>query len=307
LYIAPSNYRLQTKPIMRRKQFTPLLCILGAGMFALLSCHNENNPTSNVLANADSLAKVKTAAAATADQDSEVYLLPSPLLIATIFKNAGLNYYPNLAAPIKDVGQFTTAYDRSINMGIYSADLSYCVLNKQTQDATNYLNVVQGLAGKMGFGAVFGQSMLNRFKSNIDNTDSLAQVIGDLQMGTDSYLEANKEKYIGVLAFTGAWIESMYVGSKVYEKGKSNNVSSRISEQINILDNLLKLLNKYQAQDSHIPALAKDLQGIQDTYAAYSEVKNYNPDSDKSIALTPDHVAQISSMIQDLRAKFIAS
>jgi hypothetical protein len=159
----------------------------------------------------------------------------------------------------------------------------------------------------MGFGAVFGQSMLNRFKSNIDNTDSLAQVIGDLQMGTDSYLEANKEKYIGVLAFTGAWIESMYVGSKVYEKGKSNNVSSRISEQINILDNLLKLLNKYQAQDSHIPALAKDLQGIQDTYAAYSEVKNYNPDSDKSIALTPDHVAQISSMIQDLRAKFIAS
>lgn len=293
---------------MRIKFYTPLLCLLGAGIFALFACHHENAQENNILSSADSIAKANAAASTEGSgQDSEVYLLPSPLLIATIFKNAGLNYFPDLTTKIKDVSQFNNAYDRAVNMGIYSADLSYCVLNKQSQDATNYLNTVQALAEKMGFGSVFGSSMLNRFKSNIDNTDSLAQVIGDLQMGTDTYLEANKQKYIGVLAFTGAWVESMYIGAEVYQKGKSNNVSSRISEQINILDNLLKLLHKYEATDSHIPDLEKDLQGIQNTYSSFDEVKNYNPDSDKSISLTPDHINQISKMIEDLRSKFSAA
>ncbi len=293
---------------MSRKIFTPLLCIVGAGIFALFACHHENAQENNIMSAADSLAKAKAAAAtATADQDSEVYLLPSPLLIATIFKNAGLSFYPDLTTKTKDAAQFTTAYDRAVNMGIYSADLSYCVLNKQSQDATNYLNTVQSLADKMGFGSVFGASMLNRFKSNLDNTDSLAQIIGDLQMGTDTYLEANKQKYIGVLAFTGAWVESMYIGSKVYEKGKNSNVSARISEQMNILDNLLKLLHKNEAADSKIPDLEKDLQGLQNTYGAFSEVKNYNPDSDKSISLTPDHIDQVSKMISDLRTKLLGA
>ncbi len=293
---------------MRRKIFTPLLSVLGAGIIVLFGCHHENSQENNIMSSADSLAKAKAAAAATTvDQDSEVYLLPSPLLIATIFKNAGLSYYPDLTTKIKDASQFNTVYARAVNMGIYSADLSYCVLNKQSQDATNYLNTVQSLAEKMGFGSVFGASMLNRFKSNIDNTDSLAQVIGDLQMGTDTYLEANKQKYVGVLAFTGAWVESMYIGAKVYDKGKSANVSSRISEQMNILDNLLKLLHKYEASDNNIPNLEKDLQNLQNTYTSFSEVKDYNPDSDKSISLTPEHINQISGMIQDLRSKFLAA
>ena len=50
-----------------------------------------------------------------------------------------------------------------------------------------------------------------------------------------------------------------------------------------------------------------DLQGIQNEYSGYSEVKNYNPDGDQPISLTPEHIAQISSLIQDLRSKFIAS
>ncbi len=261
----------------------------------------------NTLPANDSMSNSKKAAEMS-EQDSETFLLPSPLQIASIFKNAGLSYFPGLTSPVKDAAQYNSTYDRALNMGIFSADLSYCVLNKQTQDALDYLKVVKALADKLGFGNVFeSNSLLKRFQSNMGSTDSLASVIADLQMETDSYLEANKQKYIGVIAFTGAWIESMYLGSKIYEKGKSSNVSSRISEQMNILDNLIKLLTKYQAADNSMAALIKEMQAMQDTYAAYSEVKNYNPDGDQPIVLTPDHIAQISNMVQDLRAKFIAS
>jgi hypothetical protein len=306
VYWAP-NIRLLINTVMRRNYLNLLIFAFGAGSLLLLSCHHDNAPVTATLPAGDSLANAKKANLA-AEQDSETFLLPSPLQIASIFKNAGLTYYPGLTSQVKDAGQYNNTYDRSLNMGIYSADLSYCVLNKQTQDALDYLKIVKTLADKLGFGNVFeSNSLLKRFQTNMGSTDSLATVIADLQMETDSYLEANKQKYVGVIAFTGAWIESMYVGSKVYEKGKSSNVSSRISEQMNILDNLIKLLTKYQAADPHMKDLIGQLQSVQNTYSAYSEVKNYNPDSDQPISLTPDHIAQVSNLVQDLRNKFIAS
>jgi len=273
-----------------------------------MSCHHDSGSASGVMPGNDSLNSTKKNADMSADQDSETFLLPSPLQIASIFKNAGLSYIPGLTSTVKDASQYNNTFDEAINTGIFSADLSYCVLNKQTQPALDYLKTVKSLSDKLGFGSVFqSNSLMTRFQNNMGNTDSLASVIADLQMETDSYLEANKQKYVGVIAFTGAWIESMYVGSKVFEKGKSTNVSSRISEQMNILDNLIKLLNKYQSADTHIKGLLTDLQVIQNNYAGYSEVKSYNPDSDQTITLTPEHLAQISGLVQDLRNKLIAS
>lgn len=292
---------------MRRKYISLLLCVFGLGALVLTSCHHESS-SSGTLPGADTTKSANKAAEMAADQDSETFLLPSPLQIASIFKNAGLVYFPGLTSTVKDASQYNSTFDAAINMGIFSADLSYCVLNKQTQEALDYMKVVKSLSEKLGFGSVFqSNALMNRFQNNMGNTDSLASVIADLQMETDSYLEANKQKYVGIIAFCGAWVESMYVGSKVYEKGKSSNVSSRISEQMNILDNLGKLLAKYQSADSHIKGLISDLDVIQKEYSGYSEVKNFNPDGDQPISLTPEHIAQISSLVQDLRAKFIAS
>jgi hypothetical protein len=293
---------------MRIKHITLSICLFGLSALALMSCHHDSSPANAVLTSQDSINGAKKDAEMSANQDSETFLLPSPLQIASIFKNAGLTYYPGLTITAKDASQYNNTFDEAINTGLFSADLSYCVLNKQTQSALDYLKVVKALSDKLGFGSVFqSNSLMTRFQNNMDNTDSLASVIADLQMGTDSYLEANKKKYVGVLAFTGAWLESMYVGSKVYEKGKSANVSTRISEQMNILENLIKLLGKYQSADSHIAGLKTDLQAIQNNYAGYTEVKNYNPDGDQALSLTPEHIAQISGMVQDLRNKLIAS
>jgi hypothetical protein len=126
-------------------------------------------------------------------------------------------------------------------------------------------------------------------------------------METDTYLENNKQKYIGVIAFAGAWVESMHIGGSVYEKGKNTGVSSRISEQMNILEGLVKLLTKYQASDSHIAGLITDLKTIKTSFDGFDEVKSYNPDSEEPVALTPDHIGQLGAVIKTLRSKFVAS
>jgi len=292
---------------MRINYLKSIVCVSALASVALLSCHGNNSNSANGQNGADTLTKA-TAKVADADQDSETYLLPSPLQIASIFKNSGLTYMPGVTAPFKDAAAFSSQFDRALNMGVYSADLSYCILNKQTDDAVKYLNIVKGLSDKLGFGSVFeSNAFLTRFQSNMNSTDSLASLIAELQMETDTYLENNKEKYIGVIAFAGAWVESMNTGNAVYEKQKSTGVSSRISEQMNILEGLVKLLNKYQASDKNIAGLMAQLKDIKTTYSGFDEVKSYNPDSEQPISLTPDHVTELGKAIQTLRSKFIAS
>ena len=292
---------------MKLNYIKQLGCLSIIASVALFSCHGNSN-SATATTTADTLTKAPQKGTDMADQDSETYLLPSPLQIASIFKNSGLTYQPGVTAPFKDAAQFNSQFEQALNMGIFSADLSYCILNKQNDDAVKYLNIVKSLSDKLGFGSVFeSNSFLKRFQANMNSTDSLASLIAELQMQTDTYLENNKQKYIGVIAFAGAWVESMNIGGTVYEKGKSNSVSSRISEQMNILEGLEKLLKKYNASDSHIAGLITDLNTIKAAYDEFAEVKSYNPDSEQPINLTAEHVSQLGAMIKTLRSKFIAA
>ena len=77
------------------------------------------------------------------------------------------------------------------------------------------------MADNLGIGAVFEEGNLaERFEANLNNEDSLAYIIAELQMVTDMYLDENDQQQITSIVFAGAWIESMYIGAKVYEKDK---------------------------------------------------------------------------------------
>ena len=87
--------------VMKRNYTSLLICVFGLGAMMLVSCHHESNSRQTTF-----LAKIARKALIkkptwTADQDSETFLLPSPLQIASIFKNAGLAYYANLTNPLR--------------------------------------------------------------------------------------------------------------------------------------------------------------------------------------------------------------
>lgn len=286
---------------MKNSYLSSVLVITAFGF--LCSCQH-NGGSNSVAGNADS---VKTMPATS--PDSPAVILPSPLQIGSIFKNAGLTYVPGLTNASKETSKYNSKYSQALNMGVYGADLSYCVLNKQTQDALDYLKTIHSLADKLGFGTIFeSNSMTKRFQDNLNSEDSLTDIIADLQMDADTYLATNNEKYVSVISFAGAWVESMYIGSKVYEQKKSENVSARISEQMNILNNIIKALTPYKGQDAHIAEVIASFKSIQDNYMGYDEVKsNAAQDTNQLAKLTDAHIVELSKEIQELREKFIMS
>jgi hypothetical protein len=284
---------------------TLLAFLLSIVILAFLPSCQNNSKSVSVNSSADSL----NAKGTDTGHDTMNIILPSPLQIGSIFKHAGLSYLPGLTNSLKETSQYNSIYSQAINMGVYGADISYCVLNKQTQEALDYLKTLHSLADKLGFGTIFESSSLTkRFQNNLNSEDSLTDIIADLQMDVDTYLANNNQKYVSVVAFAGAWIESMYIGSKVYSTKKSPNVSIRISEQMTILDNIVKALTKYKNQDTHITDVIASLKGIETNYMGYDEVKkNISEDTTQLAKLTDEHIGELSKAIEQLREKFIMS
>ena len=243
-------------------------------------------------------------------QTEEVtYSLPSPLQIASIFKKSGLKYKAGVTSDLRDPAKYTSNLNKAINLGVYSADLSYAVLNKQNQEAMTYMKLSRQLADNLGMGTVFDQGNLStRFEKNLSNEDSLAYIIAELQMVTDMYLDENDQQQITSIVFSGAWVESMYIGSKVYEKGKDKSLNSKLAEQMTILGSIINALKAEEKKDAAITGLIADLVVVKDAYDALPSVKN-NPeaedDTDKELTLTDDEVTQLTTKIEVLRTKFI--
>jgi len=292
---------------MKVKKIKFPIGLLAIVSLAFFSCQNNQSGTASNKG-ADTLTKTSTQSVNTkSGQDTENYILPSPLQLASIMvKSSGFIYKQEFCSPIKNAAQFNSHYQMAINLGIYSTDLSYCLINKKNDDATKYLNEVKVLSDQLGFGSVFkSNSFAQRFQNNMNSPDSLASLIGEMQMGIDTYLEESNQKYINSIAYSGALVESIYIGGSVYEKEKNPGEGSSITEQMDIMDDLIKLLTKNQSSDNSIPGLITQLKGIASLYNSFDEVKNKS--DNKPLVLTPDHISQISKAVKDLRDKFIAS
>jgi len=281
-----------------------LAVIITAG--ALSGCGDPGKDKENT----ENQVTAKDTVDAVAEVEEELsYSLPSPLQIARIFKKSGLKYVEGLTSDQKDPSKYTSKFSKAINMGIYSADLAYNVINKQKQEALNYMKLSKQLADDLGMGSAFAEgNILQRFEKNLSNEDSLTYIVAELQMSTDTYLEDNEQQEISSIAFSGAWIESLYIGSKVFEKAKDAKLSSKISEQMTIVGQIITVLEKQKAKDAAIEGLVTDLSSIKAVYDKCESVKNFTPAEEgvsEVINLSDEEVKTLSKTIIEVRTKFV--
>jgi hypothetical protein len=292
--------------IVRNLIMAPAVCI------SLFSC--GSGATQDQESNAGS-GKDKDSASsrqsAQKDEPTTTFTLPSPLQIASIFKKAGLVYYPNICNSPENASKYNSGkMSQALNLGVYSADLSYCALNKQNQDSKNYMKASRELASQLGLEKVFEtDNLANRFESNLGKDDSMAAIIADMQMQTDMILEEHEQEYISTAAFAGAWIESVYIGGKVYEKGKEKNVSMRLMEQMAIADNIVRALKASEKKDAEIASVITDINAIRDIYKDFAGIKalaQSQEDMDFSkIQISEEELGKLTKKIDEIRSKIV--
>lgn len=280
-----------------KKKLTFNTAITGIVLASLFGCNNNNTATDSGGKGND------TTKVATTNSNDD--LLPNLLQIGSIIKYSGLTYIPGVTSPVDASKQYNNGFDRNLNMGVDFADLAYCTLNKQSQDAVNYLKEIKAISDEIGLSQIFGANSFQRFQDNVNNEDSLTALVADMQLKTDDILKANKQNNFRVIIYSGAWIENMYIGSKAYAKSNDSNAGGHVIEEMNLLENMMKVLHDYKGTDAQMVGLYNDLKNADDTYKGFEEGKNYNPDSKKPFAFTEEHVKKFTGILEGLHSKYV--
>jgi len=228
------------------------------------------------------------------------YVLPSPLQIAELFKRAGLTYIGDVTNSPESVDNYNTKYDQKLNYGVYSADMAYCIMNNQTQESIDYLATLSKLSEKLWMTDIMGSmGLTDRLEANVGNEDSLTYIMADLQMQMDDYLDENGMGYTGSIIFAGAWIETLYLGTKVNENEKNEKLIGRLSEQAVILESLIASIKQHDTENEYAE-LITDLEGLNTTFTGYAE-------SEEDFMLNDEAVKTLGEQIKTLRAKIVGA
>ena len=230
--------------------------------FAFSSCSSDNSQDeANTQTDTTSVAVATDTTSATQDF---FYSLPSPLVMAKVFKKTGLKYVEGIANSPDNVGKYSSAHSKTLNLGIYSSDLAYAVLNKQSQQASKYMEAVKRLSDELGMSSLFAaDDYLVRFKNNLNNEDSLINVVCQLKSEMDVFMQDNDKEKQTLMIFIGAWIENMYIATQLTKEANKEKIAMRVAEQKYILNSLMNVSTNFQSD-----AEFKDL------YLKLSELKN---------------------------------
>ncbi len=240
------------------------------------------------------------------DDEDMSFMLPSPIQIAAIFSNAGLEFESELINPVENQSNYVTKTAKFLNFGVYSADLAYAVLNDQQQMSIDYLNAVKTLSDEIGMPGIFGGSeLIESFERNIDNQDTILYILTTVKRRTDQYLEENADQSKEAVFFSGAWLEGMHLGAN--SSTANEHISARLIEQMGILDNLILALRAQDDESLDLAFMVEGLTKIQAEFNEFESVKALDMDEVDidHMRLTEEELTQLKTDIEALRTQVI--
>jgi len=274
------------------------ICCAALAAMAFTSCSDPvvEDVTDNPPPTTDTTAVLEV------ESDDMEYMLPSPLQIAEMLTNAGLEYNSSVMNPSENSNMYATNSHKLLNFGVYSADLSYCLLNGQTQETLDYLKVLEGMSDDLGLSSVFDTEDLTRtLRNNSTNQDSLIQVLIGVQERLDAYLDDNDERPMQAVIISGAWVEFMYFGAN--SARDQSEMNFHLSEQMTLLESLIKGLTSDNS-DERINQLASMLNDLSSTYKTMDSVVN-STDASGIPQLSVEELNEIGMKIEQIRKSIV--
>ena len=193
------------------------------------------------------------------------YSLPSPLETAMLIKRSGARYDEEILNPISNVTNYNTNLKMALNLGIYSADLSYTSLFDQTQNTIQYMACAKKMAEGLSIIDAIDENTIKKLEDNMNNRDAVMEIISETFMSSNAYLKENDRPAISVMVLVGGWVEGLYLASSLTNGSMENN--KRLVDRI--IYQKLSLITVMNLLESH--ANNEDIQYL---HSKMSELKS---------------------------------
>jgi hypothetical protein len=191
--------------------------------------------------------------------ENTLFSLPSPYQLSVLMKQIGSPFNSEILNPTSNFSKYTSLFKKSVNLGIYGADLAYLNMYEQSPSVITCFSVIKSMSTDLGLTSAFSPKMFERIENNIDNKDSLLFIMSNTYRDVDIYLKENQRQREGALVLAGGWIEAMYLVTQLATETKNQALIERIGESKQPLENLIKILSPYYNESTDIKDLVDDL------------------------------------------------
>jgi len=246
------------------------------------------------------------------------YSLPSPIETAMLIKRSGVQFNESLLNRTDNYSKYTTTLQKALNLGIYSADLSYASMFDQTQIAIQYMSVSKIMAQDLGVLNAIDEEIINRLETNIDNRDSIMEIITESFMNSDIYLKENGRPETAAIILAGGWVEGLYLAVKSVDSKRSGNddLIDRIIDQKISLSSLIQLLESYH-NIKMVNRLLMDIRKVSAVYenfdVVYSHIETLTDPDDRTTVLkartdvfkSANALKSLGNVVDSLRTQYV--
>lgn len=171
-----------------------------------------------------------------------LFSVPSPIASALAVRDAGLAYQREALLALDAGASLTGRTEQAIAMGMYGADLAYTTAHQDGQRTLATLQSIERLSANLELSNAFDKALLDRFKNNLSNEDSLLRFSGAAFRAADEYLKINEREDVSTLILAGGWLEALHLSLSDPRAATSNTIVARVGEQGHTLDGLIGLL-----------------------------------------------------------------
>ncbi len=220
------------------------------------------------------------------DFEGKIFSIPSPMQTALLMEEVNAPFNSAYLNDLTSVENYTTDYQRALNLGIYGTDLGYLSVYKKNSEALKYLSTVEKLTNKLGLEGAFDKNFITRFERNSTNKDSMMVIVADAFKKSDAYLKQNNRKEISALILIGGWIESLYLACEINKAKPDKKLIDRIGEQKETLNTIVEILKNYNKKNSY-DELLEQMESLQSYFNQIEIVYDYaQPKTDAKKKLT---------------------
>jgi hypothetical protein len=267
-------------------------------LFLVIAASSCNNPaTQDEQANAAAADTINREVTLSPESQNLLYSFPTPFEVTTMLEKAKAGFIFDITNPPANVGKYTTETSKSLNLGIYSADLSYSATYNRTDETNKFLACTNKLADELGIAGVYDQGLLDKVKKFNNNKDSLTALISRIFSQTNNFLATNNRTKVAVLIAAGGFSEGMYLAATLGEVAKDNTkIMAVIAAQKENHTKLLTILEAYVTDDSMKP-VAAEIAKLTPIWV------DYGIESGKKVP--QDKAAAISELSESVRLAFV--
>lgn len=274
------------KLFMIRKNILRLVLIAGV----LTGCGDR--PGSKIVTEEPDSDTIKKEVILSTESEALLSRFPTPFELTRMMNDARAPYIGSLSNSPANVTRYFTEKTKSINLGIYSADLAYASTYNRSSETEKFLYCTGKLAGDLGIAGIYDKRLVRKVNMQKSSRDSLVALIDRVFGETNDFLRRNNRIQVEVLVAAGAFVEGLYIAVSLCQVARNNiQIAAAIYKQKENLDKLLRIFNEY-GMDSNLKPVTAELERLKPVFSDYGLGSGTSLPREKTAAIV-DLTAQV--------------